>query len=438
MGVKTIAGIALVVMLAVALVVGLGGRDGDDAVADGTGAKRAGGEAAGAAGAETARGGEGSGRPAGGGEARGGQSRSGGPGGAAGGRGGRSRETLVVTRSVGSGVTGDRLMALGDGEAAASVTVVPEGTGVLREVGVRSGQRIAAGDVLARLDAEAEKIARDIAVRAVSDAEATRGRRASLIRSQAGTQADLDAADNELARARLTLREAELALARRAVVAPIAGVVGIVEVEPGDRVTPDTAIATIDDRTTLRVDFRVPERFAAQVAVDQPVRASSFALPGIELAGTISAIGSRVEADSRTLPLQAVFDNADDRLRPGMSFSLELAFEGETLPAVDPLAVRWDADGSHVWRVADGKAQRVPARIVQRDADAVLIDAGLAEGDEVVVEGLLSLRDGAAVRVEGAPPGGERGAGGSGAREGGEGREAGGGGTRRGEAEAGT
>ena len=319
-----------------------------------------------------------------------------------------------MTRPVGSGVTGDRLRALGDGEAASSVTVVPEGTGVLREVTVRSGQTVAAGDVLARLDGEAEEIARDIAARAVSDAEATRARRATLIRSQAGTQADLDEADNALARARLALREAELALSRRRVVAPIAGVVGLVEVEPGDRVTSDTAIATIDDRTTLRVDFRVPERFAALVAVGQSVGATSFALPGRELVGTISAVGSRVEADSRTLPVRATFDNADDRLRPGMSFSLALAFEGETLPAVPPLAVRWDGDGSHVWQVVDGAARRVPARIVQRDANRVLVDAALAEGDRVVVEGLLSLRDGAAVRVQGAPPEGGREAGGRG------------------------
>jgi len=331
----------------------------------------------------------------------------GGAGSGSGGRGGgRPSETLVVTRSVSTGVTGDRLRALGDGEAAASVTVVPEGTGVLRDVAVRSGQRVSAGDVLARLDADAEEIGRDIAARAVADAESTRTRRATLIRSQAGTQADLEAADNELARARLALREADLALARRTVVAPIAGIVGLVAVERGDRVTPDTAVATIDDRRTLRVDFRVPERFAGLVELGQSIRASSFALPGLVLDGTLSAIGSRVEADSRTLPVQAVFDNADDRLRPGMSFSLELGFEGDTLPAVDPLAVRWDSEGSHVWRIVEGTARRTPARIVRRDADVVLVDADLAEGDQVVVEGLLAIREGAAVRIEGAPRGG--------------------------------
>ena len=342
-----------------------------------------------------------------GGAARGGApdgASAGGPGGGARGGpgGGRSRESLVVVRTVEEGVSGDRLRALGDGEAVASVSVVPRGDGVIVAVAVGAGARVAAGDVLVRLDAEAETIARDLAGRAVADAEATRERQAQLSRSQAGIQAELDAADNALARARLALRDAELTLARRVVRAPIDGTVGIVAVGRGERVTSDTDILTIDDRTTLRVDFRVPERFASRVRVGQAIEATSFALPGRALDGRVSAIGSRVERDSRTLAVQATIDNGDDALRPGMSFSVVLRFAGERLPALDPLAIQWDSNGAFVWRVIDGKAVRTPVRIVQRNPESVLVTGALAPGEEVVTEGVLSLRDGAAVRVAGA------------------------------------
>ncbi len=348
------------------------------------------GAAPGAGGAASARGGSG-----------------GGSGGGPGGGGGRgARDTVVVVAPVERSTLGDRLQAIGDGEAIASVTVVPRESGVLVDVPVASGQRVSAGDALARLDADAEEIARDIAAREVADATVTRDRSARLVQSRAGARTELDTAENALARATLALRDAQLRLDRRTVVAPIDGIVGIVEVERGDRVMAETAIATIDDRATLRVDFRVPERFAGRIRVGQPIEATSFALPGSALDGEIVAIASRVESDSRTLPVQAAIDNADDRLRPGMSFSVTLRFDGQDLPAVDPLAVQWDSSGSFVWKVeSDGegaRAVRVPVGIVQRNPEAVLVNGELAAGDEVVIEGMLSVRDGGAVRVQGA------------------------------------
>jgi len=238
---------------------------------------------------------------------------------------------------------------------------------------------VSAGDVLVQLDREAETIARDIAARAVQDASTLRDRRARLKRSQAGSQSDLDEAEASLARATLALRDAALTLARRDVVAPIDGVVGLVPVEPGDRVTPNTVLATIDDRSHIRVDFRIPERFASRVTVDQAIAATSYALPGTELNGKVVAIGSRVEIDSRSLPVQAVIDNAEDRLRPGMSFQVTLRFAGEELPAVDPLAIQWDSRGAFVWRVDDGSVTRVSVGIVQREPEMVLVNAALEE-----------------------------------------------------------
>ena len=315
----------------------------------------------------------------------------------------------MVVRPVTEALVDDRLESIGDGEAIASVTVVPREAGVLTDVAVVSGQEVAAGDTLATLDDDAETVSLDIAARAVADATVARDRAARLVRSRAGARSDLDAAENELARAALALREAQLHLDRRTILAPIDGVAGLVEVERGDRVTAETALVTIDDRSALRIDFRVPERFAGRVAVGQPVRASSFALPGSELAGEVVAVGSRVERDSRTLPVRASVDNADDRLRPGMSFTVTLEFEGERLPAVDPLAVQWDSNGSFVWRVesVDGAsvASRVPVGIVQRNPESVLVGGALLPGDAVVTEGVLSVREGAAVRVAGAPRG---------------------------------
>jgi RND family efflux transporter MFP subunit len=135
------------------------------------------------------------------------------------------------------------------------------------------------------------------------------------------------------------------------------------------------------------------------VEVGQSVQATSFAYSNENFVGEISAIGSRIEAASRTFQLQASIDNSEDRLRPGMSFAVSMQFGGNEFPSVDPLAVQWDSEGSYVWRVSDGTANRLPIRIVERNVDSILVDGALADGNEVIIEGQLGLTDGAEVRA---------------------------------------
>ncbi|MBN9250722.1 MAG: efflux transporter periplasmic adaptor subunit, partial [Mesorhizobium sp.] len=113
----------------------------------------------------------------------------------------------------------------------------------------------------------------------------------------------------------------------------------------------------------------------------------------------VSAIDNRIDEKSRTLWVQATIANPSDSLRAGMAFQIAMQFAGDTYPAVSPLAVQWGTDGAFIWTVEDGKAKRVPVRIVQRNTDSVLIDAPIKPGAIVVTEGVQSIRDGGGVSV---------------------------------------
>jgi cell shape-determining protein MreC len=76
-----------------------------------------------------------------------------------------------------------------------------------------------------------------------------------------------------------------------------------------------------------------------------------------------------------------------------------MRFAGDKYPAVDPLSVQWDSQGSFVWQVVDGKSLKVRVSIVQRNPDYVLVKADLKDGDAIVTQGLQRVRDGGAVRV---------------------------------------
>jgi RND family efflux transporter MFP subunit len=313
----------------------------------------------------------------------------------------RGAPPVVLGARVTEARINDSVSAIGDGRAARSVTLTPYVAGRVAQIDVASGDFVSAGTPIVRLDSEAEEIALDRARLVAADAAATLLRSGELRKSGAINEVTL--LQNELAakQATLAVRDAELALDHRVIRAPFDGWIGIIGVEVGDQVATSTEVATIDDRSRILVDFRIPERFVGQVKIGAPVTARALAFAGAPLTGKVETLDSRVSPDTRTLRVRASFDNPDDVLRAGMSFLIAMRFPGETLAAVDPLAVQWSAEGAYVWVSDAGAAKQVPVRIVQRNNDAVLVDAELAPGTMVVTQGVQLMRPGAPFRFEG-------------------------------------
>ncbi len=329
------------------------------------------------------------------------------PGAGGGFGGGRGRVSSVVTTAVIMATINDNLSAIGQGNAVRSVTVSAPVGGTLEELLVAPGDKIGAGQIIGRLDAAAEQIEFDKAKLADTDAQATLTRNLDLAKSNLVASSALAtiqlAADN----ARLELRNAEVALQKRTITSPIAGTVGLMQVTPGNYLTAQTTVTTVEDATSILIDFWVPERYAATVNVGMPVAASAIALPGRSFEGVVSAVDNRIDPASRTLQIQARIPNQDNAVRPGMSFSVGLQFAGEQFPAVNPLSIQWSAEGSYVWAYVDGKAHKVMAEIIQRNTDGVLVRSDLKPGDAVISEGVLQLSEGTAVTLlEG--PGGDQ------------------------------
>lgn len=318
------------------------------------------------------------------------------------GRSGGNDQTIVVALPAATATINDRLQAIGTGRAKASVTVNPYATGRLIAITAQSGSHVVAGEEIARLDSDAEEIAVDRAKVAVQDTQSKYDRAKSLRATNTTSAVALADAEVALSNAKLELRDAELALQRRSIVAPIDGIIGIVPVEVGNYVNAQTAIAMIDDRSSILVDFWVPERFAGAVRVGNNVSATPVANIKETLKGTVTAVDNRIDDKSRTMWVQASIANRNDSLRAGMSFEVAMAFPGDTYPAVSPLAIQWGADGAFIWTIDNGKAKRVPVRVIQRNTESVLVDADLPTGTLVVTEGVQSIREGGNVRIAGA------------------------------------
>ncbi|SEM73504.1 RND family efflux transporter, MFP subunit [Loktanella fryxellensis] len=303
----------------------------------------------------------------------------------------------VVAMPVTMGAIDNSVMALGDAQAIRSVTVRSEAAGLIQTLSVTDGSRVSAGDVLVSLDDAAQQIALQQAQATLNDAQAELDRQTQLRQSGAAAAVTLQAAELELQTAALAVEQAEYNLEQRTITSPISGRMGLLEVEAGARIAAQDPIGVITDQSEILIDFRVPERAVGQMTVGAPITVMPLAVTDVTIAGEIRAVDNIVDLASRTLRVQGVVPNDDNLLRAGMSATVTVAFDGDEFPTIDPLALQWSNEGSYVWVAVDGQAKRVPVVIRERNADSILVEGDLADGDLVITEGLATLQDGDAV-----------------------------------------
>lgn len=316
------------------------------------------------------------------------------------GRRGRAGKLSVVVEPVESAANDIVVEAVGNGRARRSVTLSPETGGEIKELELSAGSRYAKGDILMRLDTVDAELAIDVVNTRLLEARRQAERARQLRANRVASVANVDDAENTLKRIQIELKQAEEALAKRTLRAPFDGVAGIPKVELGDRVTPTTAIATLDDRSELLVEFDIPELYHTRVENGMTITARTPSLADQVFTGSIDQIDSRVDPGNRSVAVRAVLPNQDDLLRPGMSFAVEIRLSGQDYPLIPELALIWLKGQSNVWAVRDGKVDLVPVRIVKRLNSTILVEGQIEKGDLVVIEGVQRLRPGSEVAYE--------------------------------------
>lgn len=290
--------------------------------------------------------------------------------------------------------------AIGTGEALKSASIYPSVSGEVTKVTFKAGQKVQKGALLLQLDDKHQRLAVRLAEVAVKETSRQLKRLEKLAPSGAASISRLETAQTTLESAKLRLDQARADLRDRSIYAPFEGVVGLTEIEEGDRGNTDTLIATLDDRSVILVEFNVPEEYAAGARVGKTVAIRPWTMRDKNLVGVISATGSRIDPQTRFLQVKAEIPNTDDAIRPGTSFDVSLSFVGGTFPRVREIAVLWSRDGAYLWRVTDKHSEKVFVKIVRRDKGRILVDGPLKAGDVIVVEGVQGLRQGQKVNPQ--------------------------------------
>lgn len=289
---------------------------------------------------------------------------------------------------------GRTLDVIGEGRALKSISLISEATGIVAEVNIAPGKQVSEGDVLLRLDDTEQRIALERARAQYPIAKDNAERYADLAETEAASALEAEAAFNNYKAIEADLRAAEFAIAQRTIRAPFDGVIGLTEIEPGDYVRAGDAVTSLDDTSSIVVEFAVPQESAGAIELGQAVSAR-LASGGATYRGEVTGIDSRVDPATRTLKIEATFDNEDSAMLPGAVFSVSTTSKGEPAVSVPGLAIQWDRSGPFVWkRGPEGTAMRAAVDILQRTDNVVLVKGEIAPGDLVVWEGSDRVRAG--------------------------------------------
>jgi membrane fusion protein (multidrug efflux system) len=295
------------------------------------------------------------------------------------------------------------LNAIGSLLSDESTMVSAEVAGRVAEIRFSEGQPVKKGAVLVVLDdavaqAELSQARANLALAQSRFDRSSRLKNAGFVSAEAREDAS-----NALKLQQASVELAQAKLDKTRVVAPFDGVIGLRSVSVGEFVTPGQHIAPLEAVSTLKVDFRLPERNVADVKVGQTLELNVDAMPGSVFEGVVYAISPLVEAGGRSVLVRARVDNAAGRLRPGMFTRVQLITSESMALVVPESALSPSGQSQFVYRVVEGAAERVLVQIGERRSGLVEIKGGLQAGDLVVFSGLQRMRPNVAVTVRGKP-----------------------------------
>jgi membrane fusion protein, multidrug efflux system len=300
------------------------------------------------------------------------------------------------------------ITAVGSLRAVRGVDITTEVTGIVRSVEFHSGDDAKRGQVLVRLNADAD-IATQHSLEATAELAATVYARDKVqFEAQAISQAQLDADAADL-KNKQAQAAAQAALVEKKILrAPFDGRLGITTVNPGQYLNTGDKVVTLQELDPVYVDFRLPQEQLARVHPDLAVRLALDALPGQGFAGKITAIDPLVDSASRNFQAEATVPNPQHQLVPGMFVRVAvLAGEAQKFLTLPQTSITYNPYGATVFVAVaqpDGKyaAKQIFVTTGATRGDQTTVLTGIKAGDTVVTSGQLKLKNGTPLDISSA------------------------------------
>jgi membrane fusion protein, multidrug efflux system len=304
-----------------------------------------------------------------------------------------------------------QIEAVGSLRAVNGADLAFEVPGIITELHFKSGDDVAAGDVLAMLRAD-DDIARLAALQATASlSEITMQRDQEQFKIKAVSQATLDTDAANLKNANASVVQQQAVVDKKTLRAPFAGHIGVRLIDIGQYINAGTTVVTLQALDPIYADFFLPQQALTQLRIEQTVTVKVDTYPDQDFTGTVTAINPKVDSATRNVQVRATLKNPDRRLLPGMYATVIIAAGDKqryvTLPQT---AVTYNPYGETVFVVDDkgkdpqGKPQLSARQIFvtagPKRGDQVSILKGVEQGETVVTAGQMKLRNGSPLIID--------------------------------------
>lgn len=282
------------------------------------------------------------------------------------------------------------------------VELTSEIAGKIISINFREGQNVAQGALLVKMN-NAELTAQVDRLKAqITLYENREYRQRKLLEKGGVSQDEYEGIVAELNALKAQLREIQATLLKTEIRAPFAGTIGLRKVSNGSYVNPGTSIVRLVNLQKLKIEFSVPEKYSSKIKVGQSVLVRSEILSGDTLQAYVYAIEPKINLETRTLTVRAELNNAQQKLIPGGFVDIEIILA--TYPnsiQIPNIALIPELGGQKVFKYQNGKAMAIDVKTGIRGQQFLQITDGLSIGDTVITSGILNIRPGAEVELQG-------------------------------------
>ena len=289
--------------------------------------------------------------------------------------------------------------ALGNARASESIDVTAKVANLVTAIRFTEGQQVRKGDVLVELDGAQARADLAVADAALKESASQLKRSRELYETKVLSDQQIEQIESTYSANLARVAAARSRLADTVIRAPFNGRVGLRRVSVGSLVAPGAVITTLDDTSTIKLDFTVPESAVAAMRPGLTLEATSVAYPGKTFTGKVASVDSRVDPNTRSVIVRAIVPNAEGLLKPGMFMNVRLSRGTADVLVVPEESLLPEQGDVYVYVVQDGKASKRKIHTGQRSVGSVQVTDGLQAGELVVTEGTQKLREGASVEV---------------------------------------
>ncbi|HEY5471204.1 MAG TPA: efflux RND transporter periplasmic adaptor subunit [Bacteroidales bacterium] len=267
-----------------------------------------------------------------------------------------------------------------------------ETSGKIVGINFTEGTRVKKGDLLAKindrpLQAQLEKLVAQLKM-----SEAKEFRQRSLLDKDAISQESYDQVQTDVQSLKADINLIKARISETELRAPFDGIIGLRYLSEGSYATSSTKIAKLIKISPIKIEFSIPEKYASEIKIGYPI---TFSIDGSDKVfnASVYAIDPKIDIETRTIVLRALYPNKDEELKSGRYAGITLQLSQlDNAVAIPTEALIPEMDGEKVFIYEHGKAQSVKVNTGLRTESRIQITAGLKFGDTLITSGIMQLR----------------------------------------------